>query len=154
MWSDFIILIQNQTSSLFWLNTNSASAKKRRFPNGNGLKWSHMTSNDAVLSETWMRCCESPRERNESRSDWIHAEITDRRKRRAGESQTRKAVITVLQVLVALVTARVTWRVSWRDAALGQKLLLGVSGWSLVLRVTVTFRWNNSFSLDWISISE
>ncbi len=36
------------------------------------------------------------RERNESRSDWIHAEITDRRKRRAGESQTRKAVITVL----------------------------------------------------------
>lgn len=56
-----------------------------------------------------------------------HAEIRDRRKRRAGESQVRKAVITVLQVLVALVTARVSRRVSWRDASLGLKLLLRAS---------------------------
>lgn len=78
--------------------------KKRPFSNGNGLKWNLNTkSHEEKLLKTWMKVpaearvlLTAERERNESRSDWIHAEITDRRKRRTGESQTRKAVITVL----------------------------------------------------------
>lgn len=150
--------IDSGPNFLFWFNTNSASAK-----NGHSrmeMDWSeistqsHMTRNrcravgnmDEMLWKSQRRhvCSSKQRERNESRSDWIHAEITDRRKRRSGESQTRKAVITVLQVLTALVAARVTRRVRWWHAALRQKLLLGVSGRSLALRVTVTCRSNHN----------
>lgn len=66
----------------------------------------------------------------------------------AGESQMRKAVITVLQVFIALVAAWISRRVCRRDTALRQQLFLG--GF-LTLRVTVTCTHrHNSFHLHCI----